>query len=70
MGFLNELFSFLPKDFQCPDEKNVFLFHGRGDTPTEPAVIQQWVKGMLPQAMKTNASVTKEFDLTKHNDRI
>ena len=37
MKFLEELFSFLPDEIQCPQENMVFLFHGKGTEITKSA---------------------------------
>ena len=60
--FFEALFEHLP-EFTVPDEKNIFLFHGEGNTPTTHEEYEEWVMNLLPAAGKTSAKVTEEFDL-------
>ena len=55
--FFDALFEHLP-EFTVPDEKNIFLFHGKGETPTTHEEYEQWVKSLLPEAEKTSAKIT------------
>ena len=54
--FFVALFEHLP-EFTVPDEKNIFLFHGEGNYATTHEEFEQWVTGLLPEAVKTNAKV-------------
>ena len=73
-AFFEHLFKFTP-EFKVPEDKSIFLFHGKdgknGYTKaTTHAELNGWVEGLLPEAEKTQATVTKEFDLAKHNENI
>ena len=57
-GFFEHLFKHT-SEFKVPDEKNIFLFHGEGETPTKHEEYEQWVKNLLPEAEKTSAKVTE-----------